>query len=98
MKLHCSQTCASSNPQLIRLSSLWNYTALKQGDDDVFGESVWVPYEITLLSNSSASKLALFNVWVPYEITLLSNKTVPPTLFFAVWVPYEITLLSNTLR
>ena len=37
------------------------------------GSPVWVPYEITLLSNVCASACVHAIVWVPYEITLLSN-------------------------
>ena len=34
---------------------------------------VSVPYEITLLSNSSLTVFEMLEVSVPYEITLLSN-------------------------
>ena len=34
---------------------------------------VWLPYEITLLSNNNGSDYSDFGVLLPYEITLLSN-------------------------
>ena len=58
---------------------------------------VWLPYEITLLSNNDSNQHQKPPVWLPYEITLLSNRfaiTRPESL---VWLPYEITLLSNTI-
>ena len=56
---------------------------------------VSVPYEITLLSNSTSEEQKQYNVSVPYEITLLSNCYVSIRGEGFVSVPYEITLLSN---
>ena len=38
--------------------------------------SVSVPYEITLLSNTTYDVEKIIKVSVPYEITLLSNKNI----------------------
>ena len=56
---------------------------------------VSVPYEITLLSNSTSVECLKVIVSVPYEITLLSNSNNWTSITAVVSVPYEITLLSN---
>ena len=58
--------------------------------------NVSVPYEITLLSNSSGKVSTSSPVSVPYEITLLSNEGGSKLAECLVSVPYEITLLSNS--
>ena len=68
--------------------------------DAAWGAGKWgrclLPYEITLLSNSSTRSLMSFFVLLPYEITLLSNLLTSSDLPCSVLLPYEITLLSNT--
>ena len=67
--------------------------------DAAWGAGKWgrclLPYEITLLSNSSTRSLMSFFVLLPYEITLLSNSSTRSLMSFFVLLPYEITLLSN---
>ena len=67
--------------------------------DAAWGAGKWgrclLPYEITLLSNSSTRSLMSFFVLLPYEITLLSNPTISVSATMFVLLPYEITLLSN---
>ena len=69
--------------------------------DAAWGAGKWgrclLPYEITLLSNSSTRSLMSFYVLLPYEITLLSNPTISVSATMFVLLPYEITLLSNCL-
>ena len=36
---------------------------------------VFIPYEITLLANTTYTKENLLPVFIPYEITLLANST-----------------------
>ena len=68
--------------------------------DAAWGAGKWgrclLPYEITLLSNSSTRSLMSFFVLLPYEITLLSNPTISVSATMFVLLPYEITLLSNS--
>ena len=70
--------------------------------DAAWGAGKWgrclLPYEITLLSNSSTRSLMSFFVLLPYEITLLSNLLTSSDLPCSVLLPYEITLLSNLLK
>ena len=70
--------------------------------DAAWGAGKWgrclLPYEITLLSNSSTRSLMSFFVLLPYEITLLSNLLKFHQIFEQVLLPYEITLLSNCIR
>ena len=67
--------------------------------DAAWGAGKWgrclLPYEITLLSNSSTRSLMSFFVLLPYEITLLSNHRKIFNFNIFVLLPYEITLLSN---
>ena len=69
--------------------------------DAAWGAGKWgrclLPYEITLLSNSSTRSLMSFFVLLPYEITLLSNSYFTILRKIRVLLPYEITLLSNLL-
>ena len=69
--------------------------------DAAWGAGKWgrclLPYEITLLSNSSTRSLMSFFVLLPYEITLLSNSLLNLFIISLVLLPYEITLLSNCI-
>ena len=58
------------------LTTIWNYTTLKQQSVSNPRNTVWLPYEITLLSNTLLYYFAVSTVWLPYEITLLSNCTL----------------------
>ena len=56
---------------------------------------VLLPYEITLLSNTTLREWGQASVLLPYEITLLSNPPQASKYLIPVLLPYEITLLSN---
>ena len=54
-------------------NTLWIYTTLKQGDFAKTSDSVLIPYEFTLLSNTYLVNVDGLWVLIPYEFTLLSN-------------------------
>ena len=96
MKLHYSQTCDPNdfgNGWFQYLMKLHYSQTLTNYISDLL--MVSVPYEITLLSNTSVVGISNNWVSVPYEITLLSNYKSNQWDDFSVSVPYEITLLSN---
>ena len=73
MKLHHSQTQFGRRLCLGSLSSLWNYTALKQTVEEIEKSG-----SLSSLWNYTALKRIVMlvravQVWVSYEITLLSN-------------------------
>ena len=61
---------------------------------------VSVPYEITLLSNTTTNVFSVLTVSVPYEITLLSNAALtPPTRAkFQYLMKLHYSQTSNKLR
>ncbi len=61
------------------------------------GTIVLLPYEFTLLSNTSAGTSKTGKVLLPYEFTLLSNLTPASIIPPPVLLPYEFTLLSNNM-
>ena len=74
MKLHYSQTTILA----VLIMVLFDYHMklhYSQTLNPVIyrGGIVWLPYEITLLSNSVKTSFNVGDVWLPYEITLLSN-------------------------
>ena len=60
-----------------------------------FSARAWLPYEITLFSNSIAWLDYADVAWLPYEITLFSNQHLLFCSWNTAWLPYEITLFSN---
>ena len=82
----------------LRFNTLWIYTTLKHLCTFVKCEGVLIPYEFTLLSNSSNAVFILSIVLIPYEFTLLSNEGIAEKNKKLVLIPYEFTLLSNAVK
>ena len=74
MKLHYSQTLVCRPKRTLKFQYLMKlHYSQTMSDLWVTIYNVSVPYEITLLSNTSRSITTYIKVSVPYEITLLSN-------------------------